>query len=98
MNLGFGGIAMMMFVLIAAVVGLFYIFGNIGTTPYVDTAGNTTNQSVNASQQMMGNVTGVAPTVGTGIVIILAVLFVSLAAGAVYIAATKNGGYRSSRY
>lgn len=89
---------MMMFVLIAAIVGMFYIAGNIGTTPYVDTSGNTTNANTNASQQMMGNVTGVAPTVGTGIVIILAVIFVSLAAGAVYIAATKKGGYNSSRY
>lgn len=66
----------MMFVLIAAVVGVYFIASNVGTTPFVDSSGNTTNASVNATQQLMGNMTGVVPTVGTGVVVVLGILAV----------------------
>ena len=89
--LGFGYLAMMMMVLIAGVAGLFFMFSKIGSTPYVDSFGNTTNAETNTSQQMMGNVTGVAPTIGTGIVIILAIVFVAAGAGVLYLAATRKG-------
>ena len=76
MSFGLGGVLMMMFVLIAAVVGVYFIASNVGTTPFVDSSGNTTNASVNATQQLVGNVTGVAPVVATGIIVVLGILAV----------------------
>ena len=67
---------MMIFVAIIAVLGLFYVAANIGSTPYVDTSGNTTDASVNTSQQLVGNVTQVGGTAGTGIVLMLIILLV----------------------
>lgn len=98
MNLGLGGIVMMMFVLICAVVGIYVIADNTSSTPYVDTAGNTTSNSTNTSQQIAGNVTGVAPTIGTGVVVILAVIFIVASAGVLIAAGTASSRSYRSRY
>lgn len=98
MNFGIGGLVMMLFVLICAVVGIYFIAGGISSTPYVDSSGNTTTTAANTSQVQMGNVTGVAPTIGTGIIGILAVLFITTVVGVVWTASKGGSGYTRSRY
>lgn len=90
--MNFAGVAMMIVVLVAAVAGLYLIAAGVGTTPYVDSSGNTTNSSINATQQTMGNMTGAVPTIGTGIVILLAILAVMTVAAIVVgsVSGTRN--------
>ena len=89
----YGGTIMMIFVVIVAVLGLFYIAANLGTDPYVDTTGNTTNESVNTTQQLVGNTTGVAGTLGTGIVVMLIIVLVLVMVGLLIAALGKKSSY-----
>lgn len=92
-----GGIALLILILIAAVFGIVVIASNTGTTPYVDTGGNTTSAQTNATQRTMGNITAPATTVGTGIVILVIILFFAGVIAFLY-GATKWGGSSRSRY
>lgn len=98
MNFGIGELSIMLFVVICAILGIYFIADGFSSTPYIDSSGNTTTESANISQTQMGNVTGVAPVVGAGIVGILAVLFVTTVVGVVWVASKGNSWTTRSRY
>lgn len=78
---------MLFVVMIAAVLGIALIGSKTGTSPYVDTYGNTAGNVTNESQAIAGNLTATGSQVGAGavllvggiiaIIIILALIFVA---------------------
>lgn len=98
--MNFGVLAMMMFVVVAAVMGIFVIAGGNARTPFVDSAGNTTGAQANASQNIINNGTAtvIAP-IGGGFVLIVAVLLiVFIVGGLIAVAPRWHGGNYQSRY
>ena len=58
----------------AAVIGISYIGSKVNAGPVYDTYGNTSGNTTNSTQAVMGNMTATGTTVGTGIIVMLAAL------------------------
>ena len=88
--MNFGTILMLLVVVVAAVMGLFFILGNTATHPYVDSAGNTTSNVTNSSQAVVTNLTSTSGTVGTGLVFIVIFIFAIGILGTLVVVALRN--------
>ena len=72
------GLLLLFVIAIAAVMGLFYIGSHVATSPAVDTYGNATSTTVNASQSLMGNVSATGMQVGGGVIILIGVVIAAV--------------------
>ena len=87
-----GGITVLAIIIVFAIGGIFIIASNVGSTPYVDYHGNTTDNKTNATQAVMGNITPVATTTGGWMFLFAVVLILLTAGGACVYLVTKNSG------
>jgi len=79
----------MLFAIAAAAVLGIILIANQNNTPYVDSYNNTPNNSINASQRIVGNVTATGSQVGGAVVflvgcLITVVIIVAIAFGGSY--------------
>jgi hypothetical protein len=89
-----GGVLLIFFVMIAALMGLVLI-GSHTPTGVTDTYGQTIGNESNASQAIVVNTSATEQQVGGGVLILVAGLAVFVVLGALVFAATrkKNGGF-----
>ena len=93
--MNFGLIALTIFLICGAVIGMFAIAAS-SATPYTDTYGNTTTAETNQSQMMVVNGTAPVSALGGGAAILLAAIGIFVTAIVLIRAMAKSpyGHYR----
>ena len=82
---------MLFIVAVAAVMGIVLIGAKTGTSPFVDTYGNTAGNATNESQALVGNLTAVGTQVGGGAVILIGgIIALVIILALVYVATRKR--------
>ena len=96
MNLGWA--LMMVFVVAAGVVGVYYVSSQKVTTPATDTYGMYAGNQTNTSYQLATNSTAPMGTMGAGIAAIAGILVVIGVVSVVVYSASSGSGYSRTRY
>ena len=90
--MNFGAVVLAVFLAAAALLGIFVIAGNT-PSPYVDSYGNTTSESTNATIGLISNTTSPLSEAAGGAVLFLSAIALLITSLAIYMALQKSGGY-----